>query len=403
MFSLALLALAGLSAVAAQSFDDFVCPDEFEGYYPHDTSCDRFWECKEGIASLETCGNGLAFSDIDPTYTTKNCLEIYNVECGARTELEPPISAPNCPRLYGTFDDPDDCTAFYNCRDGHADRFSCAPGLAFDPEKRVCNWADRVDACKQKKEEAGEDPQEFVCPGNVPVGIFSKHAHPEDCRQYFVCIAGIPREYGCPIGTVFKVGADQFEGQCADPADVPECKNYYGDLEFDKQELVKAGVDPQAVGVEVQAVPRTKPRASSLPRAEKPRANSPLIAQLEEVAPVSTRNNALPPPPPPRRTSVQAVSSNSFRTRTRPQRINALSPVAKPATTTTTTTTPPPPPPPRAEVPAIPLKSDAKQVPNLGQPAKVKAGEDYYYYYYYYDDEYPEEGGDKAPAAPASG
>ena len=101
---------------------------------------------------------------------------------------------------------------------------------------------------------------------------------------------------------------------------------------------------------------------------------------------------------------MQSVSSNSFRTRTRPQRVNSLSPVTtrRPPTTTTTTTTAPPPPP-RKEVPAIPLKSDAKQVPNLGQPAKVKAGEDYYYYYYYYDDEYPEEGGDKAPAAPASG
>ena len=50
---------------------DFECPDEFEGYYPHDTSCDRYWECKEGRASLETCGNGLAFDDLDPTYTTK--------------------------------------------------------------------------------------------------------------------------------------------------------------------------------------------------------------------------------------------------------------------------------------------------------------------------------------------
>lgn len=390
-----LLAVAGISAVTAQSFEDFVCPDEFEGYYPHDLSCDRFWECKEGIASLETCGNGLAFSDIDPTYTTKNCLEIYNVECGARTELEPPISAPNCPRLYGTFDDPDDCTGFYNCRDGHADRFSCAPGLAFDPEKRVCNWVDRVDACKKKKVEAGEDPEVFACPGNVPVGIFSKHPHPEDCRQFFVCIAGIPREYGCPIGTVFKVGEDQFEGQCADPADVPECTNYYGDLEFDKEELVKSGVDPEAVGVEVRAQPVPRPRANR-PRAEKPRANSPLIAELVEVA---ERRNPQPPPPPPRKASVQSVSSNSFRTRTRPQRVNSLTPVAK--TTTTTTTRAPPP---RVEVPALPLKSDAaKQVPNLGQPAKVKAGEDYYYYYYYYDDdEYPEEGGDKAPAA-ASG
>ena len=87
----------------AAAQDDFICPDEFEGYYPHDLSCDKFWECKKGVAKLETCGNGLGFDDLDPTYTTKNCDYLYNVECGARTQIEEPISAPNCPRLYGTF------------------------------------------------------------------------------------------------------------------------------------------------------------------------------------------------------------------------------------------------------------------------------------------------------------
>ncbi len=57
-FPLALTALALASCAHAQD-DFFECPDEFEGYYPHDLSCDRYWECKEGIASLETCGNGL--------------------------------------------------------------------------------------------------------------------------------------------------------------------------------------------------------------------------------------------------------------------------------------------------------------------------------------------------------
>ena len=33
----------------------------------------------------------------------EDCDYMYNVDCGNRTEFEPPISAPNCPRLYGTF------------------------------------------------------------------------------------------------------------------------------------------------------------------------------------------------------------------------------------------------------------------------------------------------------------
>ena len=96
----------------------------------------RYWKCIDGIPSLETCGNGLAFDDLDPTFTTENCDYIYNVNCGNRSELEPAISANNCPRLYGTFQDETDCTAFFNCRNGLANRYNCAPGLAFDPSDR---------------------------------------------------------------------------------------------------------------------------------------------------------------------------------------------------------------------------------------------------------------------------
>lgn len=154
-------------------------------------------------------------------------------------QIEPAISTDNCPRLYGTFADPDDCAAFYQCRDGISNRFTCAPGLAYDDESRVCKWADQVQInkrrhlyqavltcirlqvtrCKALKSEE-EESNEFVCPDNVPVGIFSKHAHPEDCRQYYVCISGIPREYGCPLGTVFKIGDSEFDGKCADPEEV---------------------------------------------------------------------------------------------------------------------------------------------------------------------------------------
>ena len=53
--------------------DDFVCPDEYEGYFPHLTSCDKYWACDEvergdevtRVPELRTCGNGLAFIDTD--------------------------------------------------------------------------------------------------------------------------------------------------------------------------------------------------------------------------------------------------------------------------------------------------------------------------------------------------
>lgn len=62
----------------------------------------------------------------------------------------------------------------------------------------------------------------FVCPetGDVATGAFSRHAHPDDCRQYYVCMNGNAREYGCPLGTVFKIGIDDVSGFCADPEEV---------------------------------------------------------------------------------------------------------------------------------------------------------------------------------------
>ena len=374
-----IIALLFLGFAQSQLVDNFQCPDEFEGYYPHLFSCDRYWKCLEGQASLETCGNGLAFADLDPTFTTENCDYIYNVDCGNRTELEPAISAPNCPRLYGTFPDSDDCTAFYNCRNGLANRYNCAPGLAFDPEDRVCKWADQVDVCKKMMNDE-EKEKIFTCPQTSTRGIYSKHAHPEDCRQYFVCISGSAREYGCPLGSVFKITTSGEDGVCADPADVPECKNYYGDLEFQPEELVKAGVDPEAVGVAVKAESVSRSRANSnrvsntfteiqLPDYEDD--NDVFVEEPVLVpAPIVRNSNRAQPP----------QFRNRPQIRNRPQ---------VPTTTTTTTTT-------TIRTTAAPAQSvdfiddDGERNPN--GPAVVKAGEDYYYYYYYYDDdELPEE------------
>jgi hypothetical protein len=33
-----------------------------------------------------------------------------------------------------------------------------------------------------------DDGGEFLCPAKSSPGVFTKHAHPADCRQYFLCI-----------------------------------------------------------------------------------------------------------------------------------------------------------------------------------------------------------------------
>ena len=77
--------------------------------------------------------------------------------------------------------------------------------------------------------------------------MFTKHAHPADCRQYFLCIGGVPREYGCPLGTVFDVGTGTgVDGKCTDPEDVPECSSYYGDA--DLGDINRSGADTGPIG-----------------------------------------------------------------------------------------------------------------------------------------------------------
>nr|CAD7587984.1 unnamed protein product [Timema genevievae] len=261
-----------LVAVSAQ--DTFKCPDDY-GFYPHSVSCDKYFKCDNGVAELKTCGNGLAFDASDPKYLTENCDYLHNTDCGDRAKLEPPITAPHCPRLYGIFADEAKCDTFWNCWNGEASRYQCSPGLAYDREARVCMWADQVPECKTDEVANG-----FVCPaaGELSnVGSFSRHAHPEDCRKYYICTEGVARELGCPIGTVFKIGDTDGSGNCEDPEDVPGCEDYYGDLDLKtirKSELL-AGLQTNGQSRNApapkSAASKPRPQASPRPAPQQPR------------------------------------------------------------------------------------------------------------------------------------
>jgi len=130
---------------------------------------------------------------------------------------------------------------FWNCWNGEPSRYQCSPGLAYDRDARVCMWADQVPECKNeggfnnptsaKRQITNYDypliaevANGFSCPAAgelANAGSFSRHAHPEDCRKYYICLEGVAREYGCPIGTVFKIGDSDGTGNCEDPEDVP--------------------------------------------------------------------------------------------------------------------------------------------------------------------------------------
>ncbi|XP_074598542.1 protein obstructor-E-like [Brevipalpus obovatus] len=201
---------------------NFACPEK-TGFFPHAKSCDKYYACENSTAILKTCGNGLVFDDQD--YMRENCAYPFSVDCGDRTDMEPPISTPNCPRLYGIFAHSSNCRIFYSCWNGEANKYECPPGLAYDDEQRVCVWADLVNRCDQASLSDG-----FVCPDNAEndqPGHYTRHPHPTDCRKFYVCIDGVARPYGCSFGTVFNVDTLQ----CDEPENVQGCEKYYGDID----------------------------------------------------------------------------------------------------------------------------------------------------------------------------
>jgi len=318
--------------------DDFECPDEFAGFYPHLISCDKYWSCQDGIPELRTCGNGLGFLDTDDTFTLEQCAELHLVECGERTEIEPPISTQHCPRLYGTFADPEDCGIFWKCMDGKPNRYNCPPGLAYDQVSRGCRWADQVPDCSSTSVAINDEGEEFQCPRATTAGTFTKHAHPADCRQYFLCIGGVPREYGCPLGTVFNTGSGSgVDGKCSDPAEVPECGSYYEGVDLDPREVLRSGFDSGRVDRPDRV--RTGSSRNSVPRTNSDRFNPNSIRtssfEKESIRDI-VREPSRPAPP-----ALQAIVSSN--TRTRPSR-----PQSRPA-------------PIRSEEPSIPQRAPVRE------------------------------------------
>jgi len=436
-------------SVSAQDFDDFTCPDEFAGFYPHLISCDKYWSCQDGLAELRLCGNGLAFMDTDDTFTLEQCAELHLVECGERTEIEPPISTQHCPRLYGTFPDEADCGLFWKCQDGKPSKYNCPPGLAYDQVARGCRWADQVPECSAPAVVIDEEGGEFECPAVSSPGIFTKHAHPADCRQYFLCIGGIPREYGCPLGTVFDEGAGSgTDGKCTDPENVPECASYYGDE--DLGDIRSSGADtgrqnrddryrpvnrkvqrnqnalPRGNTIKESSAPRESGREKSRPappalqqivdndraqpsrsrpsRPEISRSQSqrtkgqfrPSDNEIEKEAPFTPSPNRLDQiriqttqrPSPGR---LQVLTDRPNTRTTFPRRQEERTTPTTQRTQTTNARFPTAGRPSSVLSPSI-SPSTPQPTPDAGLPAPVKAapgpnGEEYYYYYYYYDDE----------------
>jgi len=203
------------------------CQKRNQSYFISDSKqCDKFYECvKAGDLIERMCDDGFVFSE-----PIRQCDYPHNADCSKRPELQPTRSTDvNCERSNGFYPFPAEqsCQKFYHCLEGVAYEKTCPEGIIFDVGKGTCMHPD----LSSRKECSAASVLNFNCPNmnkkfsKLKFGDHDRHAHPTDCRKFFICLMdGKPRLGGCPIGKVFNPKS----GFCDYPKNVLECKDYYG-------------------------------------------------------------------------------------------------------------------------------------------------------------------------------
>ncbi|CAG9865494.1 unnamed protein product [Phyllotreta striolata] len=206
----------------------FICPPK-DDQYPDEIQCDKFYECKDGQAKTKLCPDGLVFN---PEIRKRNkCDQPFNVDCGDRTELQPPQPKGVCPRQNGFFahENPKICNRFYNCIHGEHIEVTCTAGLYFDEYSGICVWPESsertgCDVSNNQLTDGFSCPTESQKDNNGNLVIHPKFAHPSDCQKFYVCLNGIEaRELGCQVGEVYNEELQK----CDAPENVQGCEDWY--------------------------------------------------------------------------------------------------------------------------------------------------------------------------------
>lgn len=136
---LATTAIVATSASRSPRVTDELCVGKANGERVPTNTCNSFVTCIGGVGILQTCGQGMLFSE-----SLNKCELAENVECN-ETMGAAQGPAPNCQGRNGQMlRNPYDCTSFYFCEHNAALLFYCDAGLFFDTKINNCNWKDNV-------------------------------------------------------------------------------------------------------------------------------------------------------------------------------------------------------------------------------------------------------------------
>lgn len=212
-----ILIIACCALALSQAFDLTSClnaPPTGYVFVPSSISCNHYVLCWNGETHLDNCPPNHDFNVGD-----QNCGIIGTVDC---TQCHTSVGVINIP-------DPNDCGAFIECMFGLRTLRTCTPGHLFDRLLGSCNRADLVDCPGGFPTEDPNQPGTDY-PGQTPPGPITEfppltppgpdpettppgpgeqlpvcipggqiqHAHPTDCRRFFMCNNNILMEHLCP-------------------------------------------------------------------------------------------------------------------------------------------------------------------------------------------------------------
>lgn len=186
----------------------FKCNTVF-GLFSHPNNCTKFIQCANWRPHVKDCPSGLHFN---------NVLKRCDWPCIARCDPNVPVcptettsttittSGCNCEGCITPH--PNDCSAYYICRNGHRKLLYCPQGFQFNSKINACDYPINVRCWK------------FVCP--LPDGMFKND---NDCGSFWHCSNGIPHFKDCPANLHWSVAGNRCEWPCLAKCDptVPTC------------------------------------------------------------------------------------------------------------------------------------------------------------------------------------
>ncbi|GFR09123.1 platelet glycoprotein Ib alpha chain, partial [Trichonephila clavata] len=100
-----------------------------------------------------------------------------------------------CSAYNGRFPLEEDCSMYYECKDGESRLYACQPGKLYDSRQETCKPASEVNCNRDGDEEIDED---FFCPARE--GVFKDE---DNCGSFYHCRNGKAQHLQCPDGELF--------------------------------------------------------------------------------------------------------------------------------------------------------------------------------------------------------